>query len=226
MTAQPPAVQPQPAPSAGQMTLGPFVSKAWAMVMANLALFIVSYLIVGVLASIPLVNLIIGGPLFFGLLRIIQKRYKGEPAEIGQVFDGFKDFSKGLVTMLLMIAVYLVLFIALGIVGFILGLIPCIGVVLAGLVGFAAGVAVQAAMFFFLMIAALSDASPTDALSRSVKFCLANLWPMVLLSLVTGLIGMAGIIACGIGMFFTIPLALCIAVIAYNEYYLPNAPAA
>ena len=226
MTAQPPAVQPQPMPSAGQMTLGPFVSKAWALVTANLVLFIVSYLIFAVLCSIPLVGLIIGGPLMFGFVRIIQKRYKGEPAEIGQVFDGFKDFTKGLVTVLLAVAASLCIVIPIVIIIVILSMIPCVGAVLAVLLYICAILALSAGLYFLMPIAALSATSPMDAIKASIKFLFANIGPMVLLSVVTALISMAGAIACGVGVLFTVPLAMTISVIAYNEYYLPNAPAA
>jgi len=229
MTAQPPAVQPQPAPSAGQMTLGPFVSKAWALVTADLKLFIVGFLIVfGIvlLSAITVVGpIIIGGPLMFGFLRIVQKRYKGEPAEIGDVFKGFQDFSKGLVTFLLLFALGLAVAIVMLIVYLILYL-TCVGIVLIPIVAIAVSLIIGAATFFVMDIAALSDVAPMDALKRSIKFCFANLWPMVLLSLVAGLIGGAGSLACGVGWFFSVPLSLAIGVIAYNEYYLPNAPAA
>ena len=221
MTVQPPAAQPS-----AKMELGAYVSKAWNLMTQNLVLLIVTYLIAAILAGIPLVGLIIGGPLWFGFFRIAQKRYKGEPAEIGQIFDGFKDFSKGLVTMLLMAAVILCVIIPVVIAFIILSFIPVCGAVLGFLIYIAALLAIGAALYFVLPIAALSDVAPVDAIKKGFKFMTANIGPMILLSLVTGLIGMAGIIACGIGALFTAPMAMAIVVIAYNEWYLPNAPAA
>ena len=221
MTVQPPAAQPS-----AKMELGAYVSKAWDLMKENLLLLIVTYLIAAILAGIPRVGLIIGGPLWFGFFRIAQKRYKGEPAEIGQIFDGFKDFSKGLVTMLLMAAVILCVIIPVVIAFIILSFIPVCGAVLGFLIYIAALLAIGAALYFVLPIAALSDVAPVDAIKKGVKFMMANIGPMILLSLVTGLIAMAGVIACGIGVWFTAPMAILIVVIAYNEWYLPNAPAA
>jgi len=220
MTAQPPAAQPS-----AKMELGAYVSKAWDLMKENALLLIVTYLIAAILAGIPVVGLIIGGPLWFGFFRIAQKRYKGEPAEIGQIFDGFKDFSKGLVTMLLMAAVILCVIIPVVIAFIILNFIPC-GAVLGFLIYIAAILAIGAALYFVLPIAALSDVAPVDAIKKGFKFMTANIGPMILLSLVTGLIAMAGAIACGIGVLFTAPMAILIVIIAYNEWYLPNAPAA
>ncbi|MCX5655650.1 MAG: hypothetical protein NTY65_13510 [Planctomycetota bacterium] len=222
MTVQPPAAQPS-----AKMELGVYVSKAWNLMKQNLLLLIVTYLIVAVIMNIPLVGLIIGGPVMFGFIRIVQKRYKGESAEIGQVFDAFKtDFSKGLVTFLLMFVVALCVVIPVVIVIIVLSFIPCVGTVLGILLYICALLAIGAALYFVLEIAALSDVAPVDAIKKGFKFMTANIGPMILLSLVTGLIGMAGIIACGIGALFTAPMAMAIVVIAYNEWYLPNATAA
>jgi uncharacterized membrane protein len=223
MTAQPPAAQPS-----AKMELGVYVSKAWNLMKQNALLLIVTYLIAAIIASIPLVGLIIGGPVMFGFIRIIQKRYKGEPAEIGQVFDAFKtDFSKGLVTFLLVAAVFLVIFIPAFVIFMVFNFfIPCVGTVLGFLIYIAAMLAFGASIYFVLDIAALSNVAPVDAIKKGFKFMMANLGPMILLSLVTGLIAGAGAIACGIGVWFTAPMSMVIAVIAYNEWYLPNAPAA
>jgi MFS family permease len=223
MTVQPPAAQPS-----AKMELGVYVSKAWDLMKANALLLIVTYLIAAIIAGIPLVGLIIGGPVMFGFVRIIQKRYKGEPAEIGQVFDGFKtDFSKGLVTFLLLAAVSLCVAIPAIIIFMLFNfLIPCVGTLLGFLIYIAAILAIGTALYFVLPIAALSDAAPVDAIKKGFKFMTANIGPMILLVLVTGLISMAGVIACGIGVWFTAPMSMAIVVIAYNEWYLPNAPAA
>jgi uncharacterized membrane protein len=209
---------------------GPLISKAWNLVRADLALFILGYLIVVLIIMVSCITIvgpiIIGGPLMFGYLRIVQKRYKGEPAEIGDVFQGFQTFGKAFVTMLLFCLIMAGMYLVCFVLGFILGYIPVLGVILGPLVSFAISTLVGGLIFFAMPLAALSEASPTEAISRSFKFCFANFPPMMLLSLVAGLIAMAGALACGIGMLLTVPLAITISVVAYNEYYLPNAQSA
>jgi len=168
--------------------------------------------------------LIIGGPLVFGFVRVIQKRYQGQPAEIGDIFQGFQDFSKGLVTILLLFVCGIAVWIPLFIVNLILHFVPILGPLVAGLLTFATMLLVQAALFFVIQIAALSPVQPMDAIKQSIRFFVANLGPMILLALVTMVIAMAGVVACGVGIFFTVPLALIIEVVAYNEYFLPHAP--
>ena len=43
-----------------------------------------------------------------------------------------------------------------------------------------------------------------------------NFFPFLGLAIVAGAIGMAGVIACGIGIFATIPAMLCIMAVAYR----------
>ena len=208
-----------PPPGGPDMDLGGYISTAWNLVTGDFVLFVIGYLIVAAILTISSITIvgpiIIGGPLMFGYIRVIQKRLKDEPAGIGDVFQGFKDFGKGFLTILLLTLIFL----GVAVVQVVLGFIPVLGFLLGIAVSLLAG-----AMFFFVMpIAALSDTSPTDAVSRSVKFCFANFWKMVLLSLVLGLIATAGALACGIGALFTIPLALVATVAAYNQYYLPKA---
>jgi hypothetical protein len=219
-----PNAGPPPPSGAANVNLGAYISRAWQLITADLALFVVGYLIVFLILCVPLVNLILAGPLLFGFVRVIQKRYQGQPAEIGDIFQGFQDFSKGLVTILLLFVCGIVVYIPLFIVGLILRIIPILGPIVAGLLMFAAMLCLWAALFFVFKIAALSPVQPVDAIKQSIRFFLANIRPMILLALVTGIIAMAGVVACGVGIFFTMPLALIIAVVAYNEYFLPHAP--
>jgi len=207
------------------MDLGGLVSKAWKLITADLVLFVVGYLIVAIILCIPLVNLILAGPLLFGFVRVVQKRYQGQPAEIGDIFQGFQDFGKGLVTILLLFVCGIVVWIPLFIVNLILSLIPNLGPIVAFVLMFATMLIVFGALFFVIKIAALSPVQPLDAIKQSIRFFLPNMGPMILLALVTAIIGAIGMVACGVGILFTMPLALIIAVIAYNEYYLPHAPA-
>ncbi|KPJ73767.1 MAG: hypothetical protein AMS14_06350 [Planctomycetes bacterium DG_20] len=217
---QPQDAGPQPIPPAGgpDMDLGGYLSAAWSLVTGDFVLFVIGYLVVAAILGVSVLTvigpLIIGGPLWFGYFRVVQTRLKGEPASIGDVFQGFRDFGKGFLTFLLLALIVL----GVVVVQMLLSLIPVLGILLTLCVSLVVG-----PMFFFVMpIAALSDVSPTDAISRSVKFCFANFWKMVLLSLVLGLIAMAGSLVCGIGALFTVPLAIVATVAAYNEYYLPK----
>jgi len=222
-----------PAPAASplkDMDLGGYISKAWKLVTADLVLFVVGFLIVAAIIMGSMIVIIgpifLAGPLMFGFVRVIQKRINGEPAALGEIFGGFKDFSKGLVLVLLLVLIGIAVAIPLVILSFVLAFIPCLGQVVSFVLNIGVSFAVQTVLFFVWPIASLSATAPMDSIKKSIQFGLANFWPVLLLSFVTGLIGGAGMIVCGVGYFFTMPLALTIHVVAYNDYYLPKSQAA
>jgi len=217
--------QASPAPT---MELGRYISQAWALVTKDLALFLVSSLIVFVVGGIPCVNLVILGPLLLGLVMIIQRKAKGEQPAIGDVFQGFQQFGRAFVAFLLLFLCSLALVVPLAVAAFVFGLIPVLGMLLFPVFIFLAIIAAQAIMYFTFVwpMMATSDCSPTEAVSKSFKFLFANFGSVALLTLVAALIGIAGGLACGIGSIFTMPLAMATIVIAYNEYYLPRSQAA
>ncbi len=221
MTDQPsdaPPEQPSSGPSGlfRERELGAYLARAWELVTQDLVLFVVGYLVLALILSASAITvvgpIILAGPLAFGYLRVIQKRLQGSTASVGDIFEGFQDFAKSLVTVLLLALI--------GLVGTavsaVLVSLPCIG----QMAGLGLYVVLSALLYFVVPIAALSDAGPGDAVSQSVRFCVDNFWPMLLLGLVTLVVGAAGVLACGVGALVTGPIALATNVIAYHEYYL------
>jgi uncharacterized membrane protein len=208
--------------------IGEYLSEAWDVVINNAVLLILGFFVLYVilaLASCTIIGgLIVAGPLAFGYLRVLDRRMREEPAEFGDLFGGFQDFGKALVTYLLVFGISLAVSIVVVLVAIVLMLIPCLGQILAVLLMIAAQVFLAAALLFVFPVAALSDRRPGEALKQSVAFCRANLWPTVLFALVVLLIAGAGSLVCGVGTVLTAPIAIAMVVKAYHDYYLPNAP--
>ena len=51
-------------------------------------------------------------------------------------------------------------------------------------------------------------------------------WSIVLVAFVASLVGCVGAVACGIGIFVTLPFAYCMVAAAYEEAYSEGEPAA
>jgi len=222
-----------PAPAGGVMgevDLGGYISKAWKLVTADLVLFVVGYLIVSaiILGSLIVIigPLFVAGPLGIGFIRVVQKRMDGEPAAIGDIFAGFQQFSRGLVFVLLLVLIGLAVAIPLMIVAFVLSWIPCLGQIVTFALQIAVSLALQTVLFFAWPLVALSQDTPMDCIKKSITFALAHFWPLLVVAFVTGLISGAGMIACGVGVLFTAPLAIGISLVAYKEFYLPKSQAA
>jgi uncharacterized membrane protein len=143
---------------------------------------------------------------------------KKEPKpEVGDLFKGFTFFLQSFLFVLVASVILVVLII-------ILGLIPCIGQVLALCVCFAASALLMFVMF--LIVDRKMEFWP--AIMESYNKVRANFWPFLGLAVVAQLIGGIGAVACGIGVIVTIPITTCILAVAYREVFgtVPPPPSA
>jgi uncharacterized membrane protein len=124
------------------------------------------------------------------------------------VFRGFDYFLNSFLFFLVW-----GLFIGLGIA--ILTVVFCIGLVLAAPIIYVA----QAFLMFglFLIVDRKMDFWPASM--ESINTVKTNFWPFLGVSIVAGLIGSLGGIACGIGVIFTLPIQICIVAVAYRDVF-------
>jgi uncharacterized membrane protein len=109
-----------------------------------------------------LITLVIGGPLTMGITFIFLKVYNREAFELGQLFDGFKDFSRTF-TAYLLIAIYVFLWMLLLIVP---GIIAALGY----------------SMTFFIM-AEDPNIAASDAMRRSKEMMFGHKTELFMLGL-------------------------------------------
>lgn len=206
---------PPPAgPPAGAWDLGQTVSWAWAKFQANmgqiiiaaLALFaaiaviaVVGVLVIGAIVSFDtpfivqiFLNGALGGVIFVvaqligaAIIRGALGITEGRPFHAADAFK-FENAGAVLVTAVLV-------GVATG-VGFILCYLP--GIVIAFVTSYA--------MYFVID----KNLEPVDAIKASFELVKNNLGNTLIWYIVGGLIGGAGAIVCGIGLIFTLPIAL------------------
>ena len=151
------------------------LALGWRLTRENFGLFILTYLCVMgvsmVAGIIPFGGFIIGGPITGGMYFIFLRRLRGEPAEISQLFAGFKgDFWPLFLT-------YLFLTIALGLLSLVL-LIPIILIIVFGI----------------LYITGNGGGNPAEMenlIYLIVLFCGLAMLPLILLTMTLG--GMLGL---------------------------------
>ena len=102
--------------------VGECMSQGRKAYKANIRLFSLSTLsLMGlnmVAGLVPLGGLLAGGPLFGSYGMIMVKRLRGEPARVGNLFDGFKKFMEMFIAYLVvMVAAMLALIPAFGVMG-------------------------------------------------------------------------------------------------------------
>src|SRR5262245_17890497 len=182
--------------AAPSFLIGDCFSRGWQLYKDNFWLLLVAcavmLLITSGLHSIPAIGNVLGllfGFAFWGGLDFLfLKRIRGEAADVGDAFCGFKS---GLVPLMLASLVANLL----TTVGFILLILP--------------GIYLLVAWWMFvplLIIDKRLEFWPAMELSR--KTVNQNFWRCLGLFVLGGLVAISGFLACGLGLFFTVPIGL------------------
>ncbi|MEI6085097.1 MAG: DUF4339 domain-containing protein [Verrucomicrobiota bacterium] len=182
--------------------------------------------ILGILGSA--VAMLLSGPLMGGLYWAYLRLLRGEPAEIGDFFAGFR---RGFVNLMLCSLVTGLLLCACAVPA---AIVVGIGAVMyfghhtpVGLAIFVIGCAVAAATvvfvcylatcwFFAIPLAVDQRLNFWDAMKLSKLKVSQHWWQVFGLIFVAGLIGSAGILLCCIGILFTMPISLASSMVAYE----------
>ena len=221
------------------ISVGRSFNQGFEAFKANPVTAIVGFLIVmaitGVLGFIPCVgpiaSIFIAPPLAGGMAILALNLVNNSQPEIGDVFKGFQNYVHFLLVYLALAVVSIVLYIPLGI-GALLGAaigndaVTVLLIALTGLVSLVLILAAAARLGFAYFIVAedLHEGSVMTAFRKSFDMTSRDYVNIFLTLLVAGLIGMAGALACGIGMFVTAPIAWCMFAALYNDLK-PQLPA-
>lgn len=208
--------------------IGKYLSQGTELFKKDIGGFIVATILVFVMSFIPFCGILGLGNFY----KICKKVDEGEKVSAGDIFD-FTDFVMYLKVFLLIFAVVLVAMIPVQ-----LSLIPVIfaarategSVSGAGNALFAGGMGlwvilililicvISVSMFFVQpLISLYRMTSVREAFMLSWKIARRNFFQIFLFSIVVGIISQLGIIACGIGILFSIPLGICMKYAAYKD---------
>lgn len=206
-----------------EFPIGDFFSKAWALALENVGVFIPAVLVAlgltmgcsvagGFVASIlssilgqtiggslgSLLNIVIvaivNGPLSVGFLILARKVLHGQPASWNDIFAGFNYLP---VAALASIAVSL-----LAVVGFALLVLPGLAVVLF-----------YSATYFFVLD---GEQSFWQAMESSRTLILENWMSWAMLLVLLAIINIVGSIPCLLGLPLTIPMTVLVLTQAYE----------
>jgi hypothetical protein len=184
-----------------KLDIGAEIGRGWKLFQPNMGLLIPAVLIGMLLSGFTLG--LLSGPMMAGIFMIVQRLARNDPAkpQIGDLFKGFDVFAQSL--LLVIIAV----------VGmFVLMMIPVIGQLAALLI--------SAVLGWSMMLVADRKATAIDALKQVFSHIQTGAFTMpLLLAVVAWIISGLGALACGIGIFFTMPLAYCILGCAYETVF-------
>lgn len=191
-----------------QVKFGEWMENGFNLYKNNFVILVLASLVAVVLSVVTL--FILAGPMIAGILLITMALFdKQEPKpEVGDLFKGFDFFLNSFLFVF-------VWGIALIIVSFLLGLVPCVGQLAALFVVYAA----QAFLMFGLFLIVDKNMEFWPASMESFNKVKTNFWPFLALSIVSSIIGSIGAIACGIGVVVTAPIQACILTVAYRDIF-------
>ncbi len=187
---------------------GEWIEKGFGLYKENFGILVLTSLI-AVIISAATVG-ILAGPMAAGIILIVfQLLERREPQpEVGTLFKGFDFFLNSFLF-------FVIWGIAIFIASLVLGLVPCIGQLASLFVVF---VAHALLMFgFFLIVDRNMEFWPASV--ESFNMVKRNFWPFLGFSIVCNIIGSIGAVACGIGIVFTLPIQVCILMVAYRDVF-------
>lgn len=230
MTEMPPPPPPPPAsPSAASsVRIGDWfnealdrVKPAWTDYLVAGLVTMIALMVSAILCYIP--YFIVGGPLIAGFFIWNARKMLGQPTEIGHLFKGFNKFSETLLLWLIIVLppvlVYLLAWLpgilqqfGLGRLGETLsGIAGCIGCIGIPLVGIVYPIILGTLGVFAFPLILFKNMDAIGALKKSIEIVKPNFLQFLLLWLACILVvfvaEIAGLIACLIGLFVTMPLA-------------------
>lgn len=184
-----------------KLDIGAELDKAWKLFRANMALLIIAGVIATLLSAVTFG--ILGGPMLVGLFLIIQRLLRNDPVkpQAGDIFKGFDAFVQSLILIVIaMVAIFL------------LAMIPVLGQL--------AGLFVGAVVMWAMMFVAFKQLTAVDAIKKVFAHLQSGEFTMPLLfAVLASLVAGVGVIACCIGVFFTIPIGYSMLVCGYETLF-------
>ncbi len=192
-----------------QIDIGAELEKGWNLFKPNMSILILAGLICSLVSVVTCS--VLAGPLSAGLFLIVRRLLENDPVkpQAGDVFKGLDLFVQALLVLLICVAGYMLISTVLSVIP-ILGQLACVAVSLA----------VCSVMMWAMMFVAYEKRTATEALKKVFAALQTGEFTMpFLFGVVASLISSLGLIACGVGVFFTMPIGYCMMACCYQTLY-------
>ncbi|WP_114822067.1 hypothetical protein [Chryseobacterium sp. KLBC 52] len=202
--------------------LGEYINKGFELLKKDFGNIFIAFLVCFIMSIIPFCGLLAMGNLY----KYLQRLNRNQPASPGDIFD-FKDFMPYFMLQLIVfggvLLLYIPLFAVLGISGSISGrdepnpmvalfVFPYVFLIVAAIYYF-----VLKGFYIIPLISLKGIKEIKEAWNISKVMTKGNLLSIFLFSLVVSILAQIGIIACGIGIFLTLPFLYTANYFAYED---------
>ena len=184
-----------------KIDIGAEIGKGWKLFQPNMGVLILAGVLSLVVSAVTCG--LLAGPLMAGMFLLVRRLLLDDPIkpQAGDIFKGFDFFVQSLIVVVLcMVAIFL------------LAMIPVLGQL--------AGFVISSLMMWAILFVAVQKLTAIDAfkkvfaLLQSGDFTLPFIFG-ILSSLISGL----GVIACFVGILFTLPFAYCMMTCCYETLF-------
>jgi hypothetical protein len=214
------------------------LKEGWALIKDQYWLFLgISLVAMLIGGAVPIVLI---GPMMCGLYLCLLGKMRGESVEFGNLFKGFDYFVPGLVAAAIQtVPVFIVLVPSYAIfAAFTIANMPhdryardqgppagfFIGVCLFVLVMVVISLAIHILFVFAYPLIVDRKLSGWDAIKLSARASMKNFGGMLGLILLNFLLGILGVLACYVGVFFVMPISFAGYAAAYRRIFPDTAP--
>lgn len=236
-----------------ELDLGGCISRGWELLKGNFGplfggflVYVLVAVVLGILSGIPFVgpifslaNLVVTGPLMGGLYYLYLKVVRGEMAEVGDVFAGFrKAFMQlflgylvpGLLSGLCLIPVAVVAGITLlpslkhGIENFHPETAQLVIISIVALLCLIPMIFLQMSWIFTMPLIIDREMDFWTAMKTSWKRVNLHWWQVFGLVLLIGLVNVVGVLVCCVGVLVTMPVGFAALMYAYETIFSGDGP--
>jgi len=178
------------------------------------------------------VPVVIIGAMMCGLYMCLFAKMRGEPVEFGMLFKGFDYFTQALVAaaiqtlpVILIMAVGQVIFVAFTMItlptrrGDPMSPLFFVGLAIFVLFAMIVSLAIHSLFLFAYPLIVDRNLSGLDAIKLSYRAARQNLGGIIGLILLMSGLGILGVLACYVGVFFVMPISFAAYAVAYRRVF-------
>jgi len=189
---------------------GDWINEAWRIVQADLGMFIVAMLIMGIAGSIPYVGTALSCSLYYMVFKRIQGGAPLNLSDLGrglQADMGLPAFLAGLIQGAIVTAA---VFAAM-----------CLGAIFFPFFLIIPIVALLCSMMWMFTLPLIADRKLDfwSAMETSRKTVMANFGGFLGFAILVGLVYLLGAVLCGVGVLVTGPIAMVAVALAYRDVF-------
>lgn len=218
------------------------LKEGWALIKDQYWLFL-GLVFVGLIVA-GVVPIVLMGPMMVGIYLCFFRKMKGEPVDFALLFKGFDYFVHGLIAALIQMIPMVVVIVPMYIIWFVIlmtmmprggdrmepddartFIFAFLGVELVFIVIIVV-VGILSNIFFMFAFPLIADRklSGLDAIKLSIKAGKANFGGILLLLLLNAGLGVLGVLACYVGVFFIMPVSFASYAVAYRRVFPETIP--